>query len=247
MKFEKIHWFESLESTNRHLAVMLEEKSSLKSGTVIAARQQTKGLGRDNRHWISTSNKDLAFSFFLNLAIPEQALLSLPLVTGLAVSQVLDSINIKNHLKWPNDVLVNGAKICGILSHQVQSHHDELVAAIVGIGLNVNMNQDQADQIDQLATSVFIESGQEHEVDLLLDAIIHQLEIVIPIWQLSGFRQFRASWLERFSQLGKLVTIRNQRGLFEGVAKDIGENGELILQDSQGNLQSIWAGDLLVQ
>ena len=134
MKFGPVIWFDSLGSTNVHLRRMLSEDTSLRSGMVIAARQQREGRGRGERKWVSTAGKDLTFSFFLRAEVEPASIASLALVAGLGVAEALEKVGVRGRLKWPNDVLVGGRKICGILSEHTGADSGGLAGAIVGVG-----------------------------------------------------------------------------------------------------------------
>ncbi len=247
MKFGPVIWFDSLGSTNVHLRRMLSEDASLRSGTVIAARQQTEGRGRGERSWVSTAGKDLTFSFFLRAEVEPASLSSLPLVAGLGVAEALEKVGVRGRLKWPNDVLVGGRKICGILSEHTGADSGGSAGAIVGVGVNVNMNEAESARIDAPATSVFIETGRCVEVDYVLELILEGLGSWIERWERGGFAAVRNDWLAASDDVGRAIKVMevgggSRSGTFAGV----GEMGELLLRDAGGREHRIWAGDVLL-
>lgn len=235
MKFH-LQWHERLPSTNTFLKERLAAGENLPSGTVVAARQQTEGRGRHNRAWLSTSGQDLTFSLLLRGEYELRHLPSASMAAAIAVAELLESEGLAPSLKWPNDVLVKGRKICGILS---EAAGDGL---IIGIGLNVNMQE--AGHIDQPATSLRIETGISRDLDELLGKLLACLSRQLGAWAQGGFQGIRKDWLSRIHNLGKTVVVRDGQRTHKGILTGFGEEGELLLGEDDGTIRSIWAGDL---
>ena len=212
---------------------MLEPE--LPSGTVVAAREQTQGRGRREREWLSAANENLTFSLLFRTDSEPWKTASVSMAAALAVAELLEAEGLKADLKWPNDVLIGGKKICGILSEAVFG------GVIVGIGLNVNM--ESAGHIDQPATSLLIETGERRSVDDLLEKLLPILSARLGEWEQGGFSKVRKKWEQNVSTLGKTVTVRDGDAVRTGVLQGFGENGELLL-DENGVVSPIWAGDL---
>lgn len=237
MKF-KINWYERLPSTNTFLKELAELKGQLPSGTVVAAREQTQGRGRMEREWLSGANENLTFSLLISDKIEMKKWPSATMAAAVAVAEMLEKEKISASLKWPNDVLVNGKKICGILAERIPQ------GLIIGIGLNVNMKT--ANHIDQPATSVLMETGRRSSVDELLEKLLKHLSVRLDEWLQGGFSKVRKNWEAKVPAIGKAVTVRDGTASRTGVLAGFGEDGELLLRDNQGNLSVIWAGDLSV-
>ncbi len=237
MKFN-VNWYERLPSTNTFLKELVELKDQLPSGTVVAAREQTQGRGRMAREWLSSANENLTFSLLLSDKIETNKWPSATMAAAVSVAEVLEEEGVEASLKWPNDVLVNGRKICGILAERISQ------GLIIGIGLNVNMQS--ADHIDQPATSVLIETGRRANVDDLLANLLKHLSVRLDEWVLGGFSKVRKNWEAKVPNIGKTVTVRDGSAFRTGILSGFGENGELLLRDESGNLSTIWAGDLSV-
>ncbi len=234
MKF-KLQWYDRLPSTNTFLKERLALEPELSSGTVVAAREQTQGRGRREREWLSAANENLTFSLLFRTVSEPWKIPSATMAAALAVAELLEAEGLKADLKWPNDVLVGGKKICGILSEAVSG------GVIIGIGLNVNMKC--ADHIDQPATSLLIETGERRSVDDLLEKLLPILSARLGEWEQGGFSKVRKKWEQNVSTLGKTVTVRDGDAVRTGVLQGFGENGELLL-DENGVVSPIWAGDL---
>lgn len=237
-----IHWRDSLPSTNTALREWWRDCPDLRGGTLLAARCQTAGRGRLDRTWFTTPGRDLAFSLLLRPDVPPGHLPSLPMAAALAVAHALDGFGLAAQVKWPNDVLVNGRKICGILSEVLSLAPDPVV--VLGIGLNVNMTETEATTIDRPATSLFIETGKNHTIEAVLDAVLDALPRFYTLWETQGFTGLRKDWLARVRGLGEAVSITTGDGIQHGVLEGFGAQGELLLRDAQGAIVPLIAGDL---
>jgi len=237
MKF-KIQWYDRLPSTNTFLKERLALEPELPSGTVVATWEQTRGRGRRGRDWVSGANKNLTFSILLRGGYEPRQLPSAAMAAAVAVAELLEAEGVNADLKWPNDVLVNGKKICGILSEGISG------GIIIGIGLNVNM--EDAGEIDQPATSLLIETGARRTIDDLLEKLLPVLSIRLDEWAQGGFSKVRKKWESKVPTLGKTVTVRDGDAERTGQLAGFGKDGELLLRVESGELISIWAGDLSV-
>lgn len=211
-------------------------ENSLPSGTVVAAREQTQGRGRLDREWVSSVGANLTFSILLCGKFNPRKLPSASMAAAIAVAELLEAEGLNPSLKWPNDVLVNGKKICGILSEGIAD------GVIIGIGLNVNMQN--AEHIDQPATSVLIETGKRRDIDELLEKLLKRLSVRLDEWAQGGFPEIRKNWESKIPNIGKSVMVRNGTAVRTGILAGFGPDGELLLRDGNGAVSPIWAGDL---
>jgi len=233
-----LQWYARLLSTNTFLKERLVLDRDLPSGTVAAAREQTQGRGRRGREWLSASGENMTFSVLLRGKYNPRHLPSASMAAAVAAAEMLEKEGLKPVLKWPNDVLVSGKKICGILSEGIPG------GVIIGIGLNVNMQN--ADHIDQPTTSVWMETGKRRDVDELLEKLLNFLSVRLDEWALGGFPKIRKNWEAKVSNLGKSVTVRDGDAVRGGILAGFGADGELLLRDEQGRIFTIWAGDVSV-
>lgn len=244
MKFFSPEWHERLTSTNTVLTECLKAGEELPSGFVLAARQQTAGRGRYERKWVSRSGRDLTFSFLLRTRVGFPRVLSLPMATALGVAVVLEAFGIEVQTKWPNDLLVGGRKICGILAERGERSQGEESAVVVGVGLNVNMDQTEARAIDRPVTSMRIETGREYATEEILERVLQELCGWIERWEEAGFSSLRNGWESRCTHLGGYVTIGEGSSRHSGTLEGFGQTGQLLLREDGGALREIWAGDL---
>lgn len=237
MNFQ-IQWYERLSSTNTFLKERLALEPELPSGIVVAAREQTQGRGRRGRDWVSGANESLTFSLLLRGSCTPRKLPAAAMAAAVAVAELLEAEGVNAVLKWPNDVLAGGKKICGILSEGVAD------GIIIGIGLNVNM--ESAEHIDQPATSLLIETGDRRSVDEQLAKLLPILSARLDEWAQGGFSKVRKNWEANVPNIGKPVSVRDGDAVRTGLLAGFGEDGELLLQSEDGIVSPVWAGDLSV-
>lgn len=245
MKFLAPEWHDELPSTNAALAAALARNPALPSGTTIAARRQTAGRGRFDRRWVSAPGRDLACSFLVRFPPHCPSPAALPMATALGVCRLIEVCGTQPRLKWPNDVLIGGRKACGILAE----FHDLGVgghAAVVGVGLNVNMSAEETKTIDRPATSLLIETGQTWDVEDLLRLLQRKLSSPLDHWARAGFAGIRQEWELRCDDRGRTVTVSGLHDL-TGTVTGCGEDGELLLRDAQGTTHAVWSGDVTLR
>jgi len=215
-------------------------------GTVVTAREQTTGRGRQGRSWTSPVG-NVYLSILLRPELPPTRVAELGFVAALAVADVVDAFLPSGAmLKWPNDVLVGGAKISGILVEHAED------VAIVGIGVNVLHVPEGAPypvtSLEPLTRRVDARRPlpQAGEVDavrgVLLDAFARQFDA----WTTNGFAQIRAEWLRRAHPSGTKLHVSSQVGAVEGRFAGIDDGGALLL-DTTGGLRRLLAGDVSVR
>jgi BirA family biotin operon repressor/biotin-[acetyl-CoA-carboxylase] ligase len=208
-------------------------------GTVIVAGEQTAGRGRMRRGWLSPRGS-IALSIIL---YPKLAYLSsLIMVASLGIAHCIEKVTgLKAEIKWPNDVLVNGKKVCGILiESEVKGKRADY--AIIGIGINVNLKPADFSEALPLATSLSHELGKDiSQLDMIrcLLAEIESLYLALP----SGEAVYR-QWQDKLVTLGKKVRLSSEETTLEGIAESVASDGSLLLRQSDGSLTKVVAGDV---
>ncbi len=220
-------------------------RSGASEGSTVIAQTQSAGRGRFARVWFSKPG-GLWMSVLLRPALPMERPGLLSLLAGLAIHDVLRNISsIEAGLKWPNDVYVEGKKICGILMEQEARSG----AIILGIGVNVNFLQaDFPDEIRARAVSLRMCTGQKHDLPAVAEAVR------LALWQ--RYQQFQnkahaltlSEWKKHNITLGTWVNVQYGPGhVISGQAIDLSPEGFLLVQDRQGLTQTITAGELLAE
>ena len=234
-----------VQSTQDYAKKMAAEGAA--EGTVVIAERQSEGRGRMGRAW-SSPGGGVYVSLILRPALRPAEATKIPLVAGVAVAGALEeSTHLSPRLKWPNDVLIKGKKVAGILA-EMGAEMDRLEWIVVGIGINVNTEQaDFPEELANSATSLKAEGGRTFERVKILQGILAELERCYDEFQHTGFEPFRRRWKEMSDMIGAEVTVTRGDECEEGVAVDIDEGGGLILENGDGRFQKILSGDVSVR
>ncbi len=242
LPFKESAFFESIGSTNDVIAEWASQ--GVKGLSIAAADEQTSGRGRSGRRWFTPPGSALAFSLLLDLAPSfDKAFLGRASGLGaLAVNEALEKIVLQPEIKWPNDVLVDGKKVAGILPEAHWSG-ERLQALILGIGVNIAADSvPPANELNFPATSVEQSSGKKIEPGKLLRAILDGL----VMWE-SRISQpsFIDAWQTKLAYLGKLVQLENADGpAVQAVIEGLAEDGGLKMRMRDGELRTFQAGEI---
>ena len=217
-------------------------RASAPQGTVVLAGRQTAGRGRLGRSFISPRG-GLYFTVILRPAL--EHLRSLPIVAALAVARGLEQVaGLRTALKWPNDVLVGGRKICGILVES-EVTGPTVNHVLLGIGVNVNADMSAYPEIAAIATSAAAEAGHSVSREALAAGILSELEELYLAAQVG--RRVRDEWRARLQTLGRRVRVTCGETVEEGLAEDVDGDGSLILRRPDGSRVTIAAGDVTLR
>jgi BirA family biotin operon repressor/biotin-[acetyl-CoA-carboxylase] ligase len=216
-------------------------------GTIVIAETQTAGRGRLGRKWISPKG-GLYFSLILRPSLQASEAVKLVFAAGLAIAEVLNkSYGLNVETKWPNDVLVNGKKICGILG-EMNATGERVNYSIIGVGVNSNFNaeKDLPKDLAETATSLEDELGRKTRIEELFQALIGKLENVYCLFLNEGFAPVLKEWKKYAGFLGKKVEVIRGAEKFCGVALNVDSDGSLILKQNKETVKLI-SGDLLIR
>lgn len=241
---KNIKLYDVVDSTQRlaHEAVT----KGAREGTLIVAEQQTVGRGRMGRVWHSPRGKGVWMSLVLKPVIPLQFMPQLTLLTAVALCRAMKIIvpTVEVGIKWPNDLLIGGKKVAGILLES-SAEDERLHYVIAGIGTSVNLGvEDFPSDLLPIATSLYIASGQKVDRVSFIQAFLEQLEFLYELYKEQGFAPIRTLW-EVFSvTLGRTITIRTPAGTTQGTATAIDEMGALIVLTEGGEQFKAYSGDV---
>jgi len=224
-----IQVFEELSSTN-DLALKLAREGALE-GTLIVAEHQTKGKGRNGNAWLSTESQNIMFSLIIKPECPVTKLTLFSLLSALAVAQTVEAFcDERCEIKWPNDVLINRKKVCGILNESAIMGQS-LAYLVVGMGLNINQIEFEP-ELESKATSLRAVTGKSYERETVLALLLERF------WEL--YQQFKNGqtaealklWKSHCQMLGREIEFLHLGHRKYGVAEAIDENGSLVVSSS---------------
>lgn len=238
----EIHPYKVLRSTNE-LAFSLADEGA-PEGTVVLAEKQSKGKGRLGRSWYSPPKLGIWMSLVLRpTLLPSQAA-GLSIAASLALVLTTQELTgLSAFIKWPNDVIVNHKKFCGILT-ELSAELDKINFVILGVGINVNHDfKDFPKDLRNIATSLKIETGEKISRVDFLKKFLEKFENIYLQYKKTGLLTFKEECLRHFYLLGKKVRIQAGSEIWEGKAENLDDNGALILRTREG-LKTITAGDV---
>ncbi len=231
----RIEWHAELDTTMRE-AERLAAAGAV-AGTVVGAEMQRAGQGRQGRPWYSPPGEGLYFTTILRLDLPPQRVPVVTLALGVAVADVIQlRTGLECDLRWPNDVLIRGRKVCGILT---ELHNGAILA---GVGLNVNQTEFPAG-LGRIATSLRIESGDEYEREALLAALLRSIDSNVRILATGGAAPILTLFATMSSYAeGKRVEVELPEGMARGTTGGLSADGFLRLRLEGGGERVITAG-----
>jgi BirA family transcriptional regulator, biotin operon repressor / biotin---[acetyl-CoA-carboxylase] ligase len=235
--------FESLPSTNEEVAKRAAEGAP--EGLCVVAAEQTAGRGRLQRTWVSPKNAGLYFSILLR---PEFAQKNWPLITLMSAVAVhdtlLDACALETDIKWPNDILANEKKLCGILAETVETPTGR--AVVVGIGINLNKGSFPS-ELEADATDVETAGNQKPDSEIVLQSLVQSLVRNYQVLQQSdGASRIARAWCERSSYAReKLINVVYGDERLAGITRGLENDGALRLETKTGETKIIRAGDVV--
>ena len=249
-----LHFFDTIDSTNTSAARLAREEAA--EGTVVIADEQTGGKGRLGRNWVSPPGVNLYLSVILRPRKPTSAAPQLSLLASVAVAEtIVQQTQLAPTIKWPNDVLVAGKKVCGILT-EMQANGSRLRSVIVGIGVNINAPLASfPEELQDKASSLFLICGKPVDRVAFTVSLLTHLEKFYVLWLEKGFPVVRTAWEGYASALlGKSITVTASEGTVSGTVRGIDRDGALLIETaspegparSSHRIQRILAGDVTV-
>jgi BirA family biotin operon repressor/biotin-[acetyl-CoA-carboxylase] ligase len=236
-----IHYEHTVSSTQDVARQKIAEGA--RPGTLVIAEQQTKGRGRMGKSWHSPPGKGLWMSLILQPPIP---LVQLPQLTLLAAVALCRSIRqhtgVKVDIKWPNDLLADGKKICGILLES-SAENEQLRYVVAGIGISVNLRrEDFPPELRNIATSIRCESGQWIDRTALAAAVLNEMQYWYELYLEQGFAPIKLMWEALSVTLDRPVQIETPEGTIRGMATGLDEWGALIVEKEDGTRKHLFTG-----
>ena len=238
-----IVWLKTVDSTNRYA---LEHFDQLPDRTLVVAERQTAGRGRRGRVWLSPLEGNIYASWIMkSTAIP---VWHTPRIAGLAVLDILRQLAPQRQfwLKWPNDLYCQEKKICGILSEVKSGRGNQPQGAVIGLGININMSEESLKQLDQAATSLYLETGKKFNPKKIAELLV----IALNKYYITGFnvsQKLYSLWKNENILLGhKVDLILDADRQVSGRIIDIGFDGELKVETDADKIETFLSGDISI-
>jgi BirA family transcriptional regulator, biotin operon repressor / biotin---[acetyl-CoA-carboxylase] ligase len=241
-----IRVFEQTTSTNDVIEKLARD--GVKEGAVVFAESQTKGRGRLGRKWISPRRKGLWFSVLLRPNLRPQETTQLTVASATALSRAIrEQTGMSPEIKWPNDILIRGKKVAGILT-EMNAELDRVRYVILGIGIDVNLGAGELPaDLRRLATSLKIETGGEVSRPELATAVMTELDNDYARVCTGKFATVADEWEEQCATIGQLVTIQIGERRIRGRAESLDDDGALLVRTEHGHLERIIGGDVTLE
>ena len=241
-----IRVFERTTSTNDIIARLARD--GIREGAVVFAESQSRGRGRLGRLWISPARKGLWFSILLRPDLPPQSATQLTVAAATALARAIAlQTGLVPEIKWPNDILIRGKKVAGILT-ELTAELDHVKEVVLGIGVDVNLDAAEwPHDLRKTATSLKIESGQAVDRAELAVAILRELDGDYERIRRGQFELVAGEWQQRCGTLGREVSIRIGDRVVRGRAESLDAEGALLLRTQHGRLERIIGGDVTME
>lgn len=241
----EIFFYKTVGSTNT-IAAGLAEKGAAE-GLVVLADSQKKGKGRLGRSWVSPPGVNIYMSIIMRPAIDPKdvTLLTITAAVGCTIA-LRRTTGINVTIKWPNDLIISGKKLGGILT-EMKTDSEGKISAIIGIGINVNVDINMFPlDVRKIATSVKNETGIPYPRTEIIAEILNEIDKWYRILKGRGKKLLLSEWQRLTSTLGREVKVTVDKETFTGLAESLDDKGMLILRLPSGELKRISAGDLTI-
>jgi BirA family biotin operon repressor/biotin-[acetyl-CoA-carboxylase] ligase len=210
--------------------------------TCITALEQTAGRGRFLRNWLSPPGQNIYATLFFTIPLGSSFLPNLGQILALACVSILETCGFPAKIKWPNDILIEGKKVAGILGETAPL--DGCTGIVLGIGINVDTSEEFLKTIDQPATSLAQLSTKTWKLEQILEPLIQQFLTHLEVLQDKGFEAFREEFEKRLAFKGEEIACNDGMRVLKGICDSITPEGRLQLRLSSGELTTVVAGDI---
>jgi BirA family biotin operon repressor/biotin-[acetyl-CoA-carboxylase] ligase len=236
---KQVVYYKSVSSTMEIARKLAKDGSA--EGTVVIADNQTSGRGRSGKTWLSPDG-NLAISIILHPSL--ENLSKLIMISSVGIVRSIEMLTgIEAKIKWPNDIIIRGKKVCGILiENEIKGNMVNF--SIVGIGINIDLNPLEFPEISAVATSLSHESSKEISKAELICVVLSELERQYLLFQ-SGIDVYN-EWYKQIETIGKVITVKSGGTVIKGKVETITENGNLILRDLDGRVSEIISGEVTI-
>jgi BirA family biotin operon repressor/biotin-[acetyl-CoA-carboxylase] ligase len=240
----KIYYYDSVGSTNVEAKKLADKNSG--EGWIVIAEEQTEGKGRLGRTWQSPKKTGIWMSIVLRPDVEPREVPQLTQLAAAALIEALAKFGIEAQIKWPNDIVINGKKICGILT-EMTGTIERLNYIILGVGMNVNLEKnDFPEELLDKATSIYMENGQKMNRQELVGEVLNSIEKYYKYFVAHDHEKYLDVCRANSVLIGKTVRIIKHNKERKGVAVGIDNNGALIVE-IEGKLEKVISGEVSVR
>jgi len=241
---KEVYSFQETSSTSDAASALA--RGGALEGTVVVADKQDQGRGRMGRLWESAPGLGIWMSIILRPHIPPMNAPQVTITSAVAVAELLrQETALEPAIEWPNDIVIQGRKVCGILTEMV-AEQDRVEFVILGIGLNVNhAEKDFSPQVRNVATSLYLEDGKRRDRTVLVQRLLERLETVYDMLEAGKFNEIATQWSAHSCTLGRRVQCSFDGKPVQGTAESLALDGALLVRDDTGELYRVTCGDVL--
>ena len=243
---KNLYVFKEVSSTNT-LAKFLS-MNDVENGTVIISEKQTQAKGRSGKQWESPLG-GVWMSIILNPNVDHSKLPLITLATGVAVAKTLESIGVENpEIKWPNDIMINGKKVCGILTEAV-AKFNTIENVIIGVGIDANLDVEQfPEELQEGTTTLKKELGRDGNENLLIKTFLEEFEKISEQFSHEGYEDILKEWRKRSYSIGKIVEVREPfNTYYDAYVLGLSKEGALVVEKIDGTLEKIISGECIIK
>lgn len=243
---KNLYVYNEVSSTNT-IAKFLS-RNGVESGSVVIAERQTAGRGRSGKSWESP----LGGVWLSVILAPNADYSKIPLITlatGVAVAKALERIGVENpKIKWPNDIMINAKKVCGILTEAV-TNLNNIENVIIGVGIDANLNiEDFPKELQGKTTTLESELGRKMDENLLIRIFLEEFEEISELFSHEGYEKILNEWRKRSYTIGRVVEVKKPFGKpYEAYAIGISKEGALVVEKNDGTLEKVISGECQIK
>lgn len=240
----KIYEFETIDSTNIFAKNLCKENP--KNGTIIISKEQTNGRGRFGNSWESSKDKGLYYSIIFKKSNENLKYETLTLFICLSITKLLEDYSISSYIKWPNDILINGKKVCGILCETTSNNFEEFV--VVGIGINLYHNENDFEgELKRKATSLNLNTPYKIERNFFINNLTNYLFEYYNYFLSNDFENFLLEYTNKSFLVNKKINLNLNGNKLQGTVNGFDKFGKLILKTLDNDLILINSGEVSLE
>lgn len=243
---KNLYVFSEVSSTNT-IAKFLSQ-NGIENGSVVIAEKQTAGRGRSGKSWESPLG-GIWLSAILTPDVDYSKIPLITLATGVAVAKTFEKIGVENpKIKWPNDIMINGKKVCGILTEAI-TNFNTTEHVIVGVGIDANLStEDFPEELQNITTTLEKEMGRKVNENLLIKIFLEELEKISELFSSKCYEDILNEWRKRSYTIGKFVEVKKPfNKSYDAYAIGISKEGALIVEKTDGTLEKVISGECLIK